>query len=124
MPLAPPTTAYDLELLQTPPARGTDSDHGWCYGLPPGITESQWPLSRCDGFPMQPCFTLRLPEQYRTRGADYIALTMFADQQHDEPSEIGSDRGLSRRIEPRSVPAIPTCCRTGSTDRTGIRWNS
>jgi hypothetical protein len=88
MSLAPPTNAYDLELLKTAPARGTDTDHGWCYGLPPGITESQWPLSPWDGFPMQPGFTLKLPEQYRAKGADYVALTMFADQQHDEPSEI------------------------------------
>jgi hypothetical protein len=90
MKLAPPTTAYDLELLKNPPARGTDTDHGWCYGLPPGITESQWPLSPHDGFPMQPCFTLKLPEQYRAKGADHVALTMFADQQHDEPDEIGA----------------------------------
>ena len=88
MSLAPPTTAYDLELLKTAPTRATDSDHGWCYGLPPGITESQWPLSPYDGFPMQPCFTLKLPEQYRTKGAEYVALTMFADQQHDEPREV------------------------------------
>ncbi len=85
---ASPTTAYDLTLLQTPPERGTDADHGWCYGLPPGIAENQWPLSPFDGFPMQPCFTLRLPEQYRTRGPDYVALTMFADQQHDEPQQV------------------------------------
>ena len=90
MPLAPPTTAYDLELLQHPPARGSDANHGWCYGLPPGIAESQWPLSPFDGFPMQPCFTLRLPEQYRAKGSDYVALTMFADQQHDEPDEIAA----------------------------------
>ncbi|MBR1269731.1 hypothetical protein JQ629_19655 [Bradyrhizobium sp. AUGA SZCCT0222] len=88
MSLAPPNTAYDLELLKTAPARGTDTDHGWCYGLPPGISESQWPLSPYDGFPMQPCFTLKLPAQYRTKGADYVALTMFADQQHDEPREV------------------------------------
>jgi hypothetical protein len=88
MRLAPPTTAYDLELLKHTPARGTAADHGWCYGLPPGISESQWPLSPYDGFPMQPCFTLKIPEQYRAKGADYVALTMFADQQHDEPSEV------------------------------------
>lgn len=88
MPLAPPTTAYDLELLQHPPARRTEINHGWCYGLPPGIAESQWPLSPYDGFPMQPCFTLRLPEQYRVKGPDYVALAMFADQQHDEPREV------------------------------------
>lgn len=85
---ASPTTAYDLTLLQTPPARGTDANHGWCYGLPPGIAPNQWPLSPFDGFPMQPCFTLRLPEQYRTQGPDYVALTVFADQQHDEPDEV------------------------------------
>lgn len=88
MSLAPPTTAYDLELLKTAPARAADSDHGWCYGLPPGISESQWPLSPYDGYPMQPCFTLKLPEQYRTKGAEFVALTMFADQQHDEPREV------------------------------------
>jgi hypothetical protein len=85
---ASPTTAYDLTLLQTPPCRGAENDHGWCYGLPPGIAENQWPLSPFDGFPMQPCFTLRLPEQYRAQGRDYVALTVFADQQHDEPGEV------------------------------------
>lgn len=90
MPLAPPTTAYDLELLQRPPARGTDTDHGWCYGLPPGIADNQWPLSPFDGFPMQPCFTLRLPEQYRAKGPEYVAITLFADQQHDEPREVAT----------------------------------
>ena len=88
MSLAPPTTAYDLTLLKSPAQRGTAHDHGWCYGLPPGITASQWPLSPHDGFPMQPCFTLRLPEQYRAKGPDYVALAMFADQQHDEPDQV------------------------------------
>lgn len=88
MELASPTSAYDLTLLQTPPARGTENDHGWCYGLPPGIAANQWPLSPFDGFPMQPCFTLRLTEQYRAQGPDYVAITMFADQQHDEPNEV------------------------------------
>ena len=30
-----------------------------------------------------------------TKGADYVALTMFADQQHDEPSEIEASRIIS-----------------------------
>ncbi|VIO79039.1 hypothetical protein CI1B_76680 [Bradyrhizobium ivorense] len=85
---APPTLAYDLTLLQTPPQRGTERDHGWCYGLPPGIRPEQWPLSPHDGFPMQHCFTLRLPAQYRARGEAYVALAMFADQQYDEPVEV------------------------------------
>ena len=85
---APPTLAYDLTLLQTPPRRGTEHDHGWCYGLPPGIRAEQWPLSSHDGYPMQHCFTLRLPEQYRAKGPGYVALAMFADQQYDEPVEV------------------------------------
>ncbi|MEN3346849.1 MAG: hypothetical protein V7632_484 [Bradyrhizobium sp.] len=85
---AAPTLAYDLTLLKTPPQRGTDHDNGWCYGLPPGIRPEQWPLSPYDGFPMQHCFTLRLPVQYRARGEAYVALAMFADQQYDEPIEV------------------------------------
>src|SRR5262245_14934968 len=110
MSLATPSIAYDLELLKTPPARGTDADHGWCYGLPPGISESQRPLSPWDGFPMQPGFTLKLPEQYRSRGADYVALTMFADQQHDEPDEIETvaeylaSETLDRPTDPNLLP--------------------
>ena len=93
MPLAPPTLAppslgYDLTLLKTAPQRGTDHDHGWCYGLPSGIRTEQWPLSPHDGFPMQHCFTLRVPAQYRAKGDAYVALAMFADQQFDEPVEI------------------------------------
>jgi hypothetical protein len=85
-----PTIAYDLELLKRPPARGADNDHGWCYGLPPGIVPSQWPLSPLSGYPMQPCFTVRIPEQYRVKGLTYAALSLFADQQHDEPDEVAA----------------------------------
>jgi hypothetical protein len=88
MTLAAPTIGYDLTLLKTPPKRSTENDHGWCYGLPPGIKPEQWPLSPHDGFPMQHGFTLRIPEQYRTRGNDYVALALFADQQYDEPAYV------------------------------------
>jgi hypothetical protein len=124
MSLAIPSIAYDLELLKTPPVRGTDADHGWCYGLPPGITESQWPLSPWDGFPMQPGFTLKLPEQYRTRGADYVALTMFADQQHDEPDEIetiaeylASERAAAEQSATLAGKGIGTRCLRSSARR-------
>jgi hypothetical protein len=88
MRLSPPTIAYDLALLTTPPERGAENDHGWCYGLPPGIEQNQWPLSPFNGYPMQPCFTLRVPEQYRTKGPGHVALSVFADRQHDEPDEV------------------------------------
>ena len=110
MPLAPPTTAYDLELLRHPPARNDAANHGWCYGLPPGIAENQWPLSPFDGFPMQPCFTLRLPEQYRAKGPDFVAITLFADQQHDEPDEVAAvaayltAESVERPADPNLLP--------------------
>ena len=50
MSLAAPTLAYDLELLKVPPARGTATDHGWCLGLPPGITESNGRSVRMTAF--------------------------------------------------------------------------
>ena len=86
--MTPPTIAYDRSLLQRPFARGSTQDHGWCYGLPPGIQPEQWPLSPHDGYPMQHCFTLLVPEQYRAQGPDHVALAMFADQQYDEPVEV------------------------------------
>lgn len=103
-----PSIAYDLELSKQPPARGSPDNHGWCYGLPPGITETQWPLSPFDGFPMQPCFTLRLPEQYRTQGPGYVALTMFADQQYDEPREVETiaEYLAADTLEPPSDPDL------------------
>jgi len=88
MTVTAPTIAYDLSLLQQAPERGSARDHGWCYGLPPGLSPEQWPLSPYDGYPMQHCFTLKVPEQYRTQGADRVALSMFADQQYDEPVEV------------------------------------
>jgi hypothetical protein len=90
MTVRPPTVAYDLSLLQAPPDRGSAQNHGWCYGLPPGLLPEQWPLSLHDGFPMQHCFTLLVPEQYRAQGPAHVALTMFADQQYDEPVEVGA----------------------------------
>ena len=90
MTLPPPTVAYDLSLLQKGPARGSAQDHGWCYGLPPGLSPEQWPLSPHDGYPMQHGFTLLVPEQYRAQGPDYVALSIFADQQYDEPVEVAA----------------------------------
>ena len=56
-----------------------------------------------DGHPMQPCFTLRIPEPYRAKGPDYVALSVFADQQHDEPDEVEADRRISGREDIRSA---------------------
>jgi hypothetical protein len=41
MTVRPPTVAFDLSLLQAPPDRGSAQNHGWCYGLPPGLLPEQ-----------------------------------------------------------------------------------
>src|SRR3954454_23415567 len=55
-----------------------ERDHGWVYGLPPGITSEQWPLDPVTGFPLMHGFTLLLPEDYRVHGEDIVAVSFFA----------------------------------------------
>jgi hypothetical protein len=64
-----PTRAYNIEILQEEGRGGSDS-HGWCFGLPPGISPKQWPLDPLTGYPLVHGFTLRLPEDYRCHGPD------------------------------------------------------
>lgn len=76
MALALPSRAYDLQMLDRPAERGRD--HGWVYGLPPGITSEQWPLDPVTGYPLMHGFTLLLPEDYRVHGEGIVALSFFA----------------------------------------------
>jgi hypothetical protein len=72
-----PTRAYNIELLHEDGRAGPDN-HGWCFGLPPGISPSQWPLDPLTGYPLVHGFTLRLPEDYRCHGPDIAGLSFFA----------------------------------------------
>ena len=65
--------AFDIHIGKTT-GRGVD---GWCFGLPPALLPSHWPLSRQDGLPMRHLFTLRVPSLYRAKRKDYAALTVF-----------------------------------------------
>jgi hypothetical protein len=76
MAFALPSRAYDLQMLDRPADRARD--HGWVYGLPPGITSEQWPLDPLTGYPLMHGFTLRLPDDYRVHGADIVAVSFFA----------------------------------------------
>jgi len=51
--MPPPTKAYNLEILTEPVPEVGDRRHGWCFGLPPGITQVQWPLDQFHGFPLK-----------------------------------------------------------------------
>ncbi len=85
--------AYDLELLPRAAERGSAENHGWCFGLPPGITSEQWPLDPNNGYPLMHGFTLLLPQDYRVHGPEIVALSFFAtasDQNDGGPSCTGA----------------------------------
>ncbi|UWP85356.1 hypothetical protein [Dactylosporangium fulvum] len=50
---------------------------GWAGPDGPGIDVRTWPRSPRTGQPMVHCFTLRLPEAYRRRGPDLVAVAVF-----------------------------------------------
>jgi hypothetical protein len=71
-----PRTAWDMTPAPERLMRDPDAA-GWIYGTPPGISEAQWPLDPNTGYPMQHGFTLLLPEEYRVRGKDIVAISFF-----------------------------------------------
>ncbi len=73
----PGLQAYELKILPRIADRGSTDNNGWCFGLPPGITPAQWPLDPRTGHPMRHAFTLLLPEGYRCKGPDLVAIAVF-----------------------------------------------
>jgi hypothetical protein len=81
------TKRYDLTLSQPAPQQpwpAAQWRNGWILGLPAGISKAQWPLSYRTGFPLRHAFTLHVPEQYRPRGVEFVALSLFVDEQFEE----------------------------------------
>jgi hypothetical protein len=70
--------AYDLEMLHREVDRTAPDNHGWVFGLPPGITPEQWPLDPISGYPLMHGFTIKLPADYRVHGPEIVALSFFA----------------------------------------------
>jgi predicted DNA-binding WGR domain protein/Flp pilus assembly protein TadD len=54
-----------------------DAADGHAFGLPKGITAAMWPRSRGNGIPMRHLFTVKIPEEYRCRGKEITALSVF-----------------------------------------------
>lgn len=67
---------------------------GWAGPAGPGIDVRTWPRSPRTGQPMTHCFTLRLPEAYRRRGPDLVAVSVFQwdDELYfkDQSPEVGA----------------------------------
>ncbi len=93
-----PAKAYDLDLLTRPVDRADDGDHGWAFGLPPGIAPEQWPLDPVSGYPLMHGFTLLLPPDYRVHGPDIVALSFFATAPDQNDGGADGDEALGRAI--------------------------
>lgn len=54
-----------------------DGSAGWEHGLPPGVTAATWPRHAWNGLPLVHGFTIRVPEDFRVRGKDRVAISYF-----------------------------------------------
>lgn len=107
MAFALPSRAYDLQMLDRPADRACD--HGWVYGLPPGITSEQWPLDPVSGYPLMHGFTLLLPEDYRAHGADIVAVSFFATAPDHNDGGAPDDPEIREAV--LALPAHPRLSR-------------
>jgi len=102
-----PSRAYDLQMLDRPAERARD--HGWVYGLPPGITSEQWPLDPVTGYPLMHGFTLLLPKDYRVHGEDIVAVSFFATAAEHTVGDTTDDPRIREAVLAR--PAHPLLSR-------------
>ncbi len=100
--------AYDLALLTRSAERADPDCHGWCFGLPPGIAPTQWPLDPANGYPLQHGFTLLLPEDYRCHGPDVVAIAFFASaNDHNDGGPIVMAPEIAVAMGGAHAPADP-----------------
>jgi len=101
-----PVQAYNIELLHEDGRTGPES-HGWCFGLPPGISPEQWPLDPSTGYPLVHGFTLRLPPYYRCHGSDIAGLSFFACcSEHGDGGTV-LDEAIQAAMVGAAAPADP-----------------
>ncbi|PJN31220.1 hypothetical protein CG717_15665 [Streptomyces sp. CB02613] len=99
--------AYDLGFgesagsLSVHPGRSIEIDlpgarvAGWCGGRAPGIGAASWPRSPVTGLPMIHVITLELPEDYRRKGDDLVAVSFFQADDHVADDIEGVDELLA-----------------------------
>lgn len=71
-----PNRAFNIEFV------ADNQQQGWAFGQPAGINSMAWPRSRQNGLPMAHIWTFLVPEQYRVKGADFIAIALFQADDH------------------------------------------
>lgn len=70
------TSAFNIEFSDT------NNYEGWTHGRPAGIKTAQWPRSRVNGLPMAHIWTFLVPQEYRVKGENYIAISLFQADDH------------------------------------------
>ena len=115
--------AYDLDMLHREVDRAAPDNHGWVFGLPPGITPEQWPLDPISGYPLMHGFTVRLPEDYRVHGPDIVALSFFATATDQNDGGARKREDLYAAVTDANAPPPDNrhLCRSGSRRRRAIR---
>jgi hypothetical protein len=99
-----PTQAYNLQMLHQEAHPGPES-HGWCFGLPPGISPKQWPLDPLTGYPLVHGFTLRLPPDYRCHGPEITGLSFFASCNEHSDGGTAPDETIQAAMAGPASPA-------------------
>lgn len=105
MPLALPASSFDVAIVPGLQPRGTVAPDGWACGLPRGIKPMQWPLSNRTGFPLEHHFTVRVPEAYRVKGEQYVALALFSDAGEESRRSPAVSDLMNIVFDGRSLPA-------------------
>lgn len=70
------SNAFNIEFSDS------NCNEGWTHGKPVGIKTTQWPRSRINGSPMAHIWTFLVPEEYRVKGKNYIAISFFQADDH------------------------------------------
>ena len=92
-----PNQAYEIVLSKE------NHHQGWVFGAPVGIETKAWPRSRKNGLPMAHIWTLFVPEAYRVKGKELVAISLF--QSNDE--DVGSIEQVSDVIEHKAKISDP-----------------
>jgi len=71
-----PNKAFDLEFANE------NQQQGWVFGQPSGMATMAWPRSRVNGLPMAHIWTFLVPEQYRVKGSNFVAIALFQADDH------------------------------------------
>lgn len=93
-------------------SRGAEWENGWTFGLPPGIESRHWPLHPDHGYPLRHAFTLRLPPEYRVKGEQLVALSLFVGDMAEYAPSLEDFAPDLQASHPQSYAMEDLACRS------------